>query len=237
MWRIIWAALQQGESGRCVLWVEAPQRGRPHPHGQPGVRLLRRRCGGQGCANAQRRQVCLPHSRSLHALDCLSAICESKREVNIRDADISVWAYAVQTSDAQGLSCRVERGATPRRLASELGSQANSMSAVPPLPSSMLRFSGQQPGQQPAKTPAAAEQPERVTFEEPVQSKAASGTNRPADLSQQQQQQKQRTPPPALQLPAVAASIGAGAAGGMAAARPLAAEVPDHDSKVICCPC
>ena len=42
---------------------------------------------------------------------------------------------------------RIERNATPRRLASEMGSQANSASAVPPLPASMLRFSGQGAGQ------------------------------------------------------------------------------------------
>ena len=54
---------------------------------------------------------------------------------------------------------RIERNATPRRLASEMGSQANSASAVPPLPASMLRFSGQGAGQPGARQPGpAAEQ-------------------------------------------------------------------------------
>ena len=137
--------------------------------------------------------------------------------------------------EIQWLSCRVERGATPRRLASELGSQANSMSAVPPLPSSMLRFSGQQVSQQPAEALPSPEQPEPVQFEEPVQSKPVTSPSQPANPPQQQQQEKQQTPPPASRLPAVAASVGAGAAVGMAAAsaaKPHAAEEPNHSSKV-----
>lgn len=51
---------------------------------------------------------------------------------------------------------RIERNATPRRLASEMGSQANSALAVPPLPASMLRFSGQGAGQPGARQPGRA---------------------------------------------------------------------------------
>ena len=139
------------------------------------------------------------------------------------------------SQEASHLYCRVERGATPRRLASELGSQANSMSAVPPLPSSMLRFSGQQASQLPGKTLPSPEQPEPVQFEESVQSKPSRGPSQAAGPSQQQQE-KQQQPPSASQLPAVVASIGAGAAVGVAAAsaaKPLAAEGPNHKSKVI----
>ena len=146
-----------------------------------------------------------------------------------------MWGRYMQSCNFQWLSCRVERGATPRRLANELGSQANSMSAVPPMPSSMLRFSGQQVSQLPGKTLADPEQPEPVQFEEPVQRKPVTDPSHPADLSQQQQGMQQ-TPAPALHLPAVAASAAAGVAGGTAlasAAKPLAAQGPNHHSKVI----
>ncbi|CAL5224103.1 g6734 [Coccomyxa viridis] len=151
------------------------------------------------------------------------------RESVFYDEDAEVKAAPMPTGD------RVERGATPRRLASELGSQANSMSAVPPLPSSMLRFSGQQAIQLTGKTLPSPEQPEPAQFEESVQSKPSRGPSQAAGPSQQQQQQeKQQQPPSASQLPAVAASIGAGAAVGVAAAsaaKPLAAEGPNHESK------
>ena len=102
----------------------------------------------------------------------------------------------------------------------------------------MLRFSGQQAIQLTGKTLPSPEQPEPAQFEESVQSKPSRGPSQAAGPSQQQQQQqeKQQQPPSASQLPAVAASIGAGAAVGVAAAsaaKPLAAEGPNHESKVI----
>ena len=73
--------------------------------------------------------------------------------------------------------CRIERNATPRRLASEMGSQANSASAVPPLPASMLRFSGQGAGQPGGGQPGpAAEQRQPLAAQRlPVGAAAAAG--------------------------------------------------------------
>ena len=90
--------------------------------------------------------------------------------------------------------CRIERNATPRRLASEMGSQANSASAVPPLPASMLRFSGQ-----------SARQPEPAA-------------------EQQQPSAAQRLPaaPAAAGAAAAGAGLAAGSAAGRAAAEATA---------------
>ena len=106
---------------------------------------------------------------------------------------------------------RVERGATPRRLASELGSQSNSASAVPPLPASMLKFSGQRSGQRPAAGAEQAEPASSVQAAQPALGSAAAGSGQLAAGQQQQQ-------PPASQLPAMAPAAGAGAAVGAAAA-------------------
>ena len=72
---------------------------------------------------------------------------------------------------------RIERNATPRRLASEMGSQANSASAVPPLPASMLRFSGQGAGQPGARQsgPAAEQRQPSAAQKLPVGAAAAAG--------------------------------------------------------------
>ena len=136
-----------------------------------------------------------------------------------------------------GMPCRVERGATPRRLVSELGSQADSMSVVPPLPASMLRFSGQPSTQKKPST----EHSEPVTFEDMPQSKQDVDQSKPDAVGGQpaNAQQPQQRAAAALQLPHAAASAGvgaaAGAAAGMAAAsatKPKTAEQTNHISRV-----
>lgn len=133
--------------------------------------------------------------------------------------------------------CRVERGATPRRLVSELGSQADSMSAVPPLPASMLRFSGQPSVQKPPST----ERSEPVSSEDLPQSKQGVSQSKPDAVGGQpaNAQQPQQRATAALQLPNAAASASVGAVAGAAtdsvaasATKPQAAEQTHHISRV-----
>jgi len=133
--------------------------------------------------------------------------------------------------------CRVERGATPRRLVSELGSQADSMSAVPPLPASMLRFSGQPSAQKPPST----ERSEPVSSEDLPQSKQGVSQSKPDAVGGQpaNAQQPQQRATAALQLPNAAASASVGAVAGAAtdsvaasATKPQAAEQTHHISRV-----